>query len=163
LPASGVYSNRASWFGGVAPTSSSHAIFSRSTLGSGYTVTFGGASSVALDRLSLRQGSATLNLGGATLLVNNASAAAPSVAVGGTLKVWNGGNVKLASTGKVGAVSTLGNGKIDATNAAMVVDYAPGPSPIASIGALLSSGYAGGAWTGPGINSSVAALPANFN
>jgi hypothetical protein len=52
-------------------------------------------------------------------------------------------------------------GKLDLTNNAMVVDWATGgndPSP--TIQNQLKSGYAGGAWTGNGINSSSAAAAA---
>jgi hypothetical protein len=41
----------------------------------------------------------------------------------------------------------------------LVVDYAPGgPSPLAALRAQLASGYNGGGWDGPGINSSFAAI-----
>jgi hypothetical protein len=42
-----------------------------------------------------------------------------------------------------------------------VIDYAPAsPSPLNSTASLIATGYAGGAWTGPGITSSSAATVA---
>ena len=49
-------------------------------------------------------------------------------------------------------------GLIDLTNNSMIVDYpVGGPSALPPVVVNLVSGYAGGAWNGPGINSSVAA------
>ena len=53
------------------------------------------------------------------------------------------------------AISITG-GTLDLTNNVMVIDYT-GASPLATIRGLLTTGYANGAWTGPGINSSAAA------
>lgn len=54
---------------------------------------------------------------------------------------------------------TTNLGKLDITNNRLVVDYAPGNSPLVSLAAQITSGYnAGGAkWTGNGITSSTAA------
>jgi hypothetical protein len=52
---------------------------------------------------------------------------------------------------------TLGAGAaLNLKDNALIVDYT-GASPIASIRSALTSGYAAGTWTGPGINSSTAA------
>jgi len=70
-----------------------------------------------------------------------------SVAVGTTA----GGDAVLRVNG---ALSQAGGGKVDLANNRLVVDYLPGDgTPIASIRAALVSGYAGGAWNGPGIGS----------
>lgn len=49
---------------------------------------------------------------------------------------------------------------LDIENNALVIDYFAA-SPLNAIRALLTSGYAAGAWNGPGINSSVAAADPN--
>jgi hypothetical protein len=54
------------------------------------------------------------------------------------------------------ALNITNNGVLDLADNAMIVDY-DGLSPLSPIKSLLTSGYAGGAWNGAGINSSVAA------
>jgi hypothetical protein len=49
------------------------------------------------------------------------------------------------------------HGKLNLGNSFLIVDYS-GASPAASIRQYLASGYAGGQWTGSGINSEAAAL-----
>jgi hypothetical protein len=56
---------------------------------------------------------------------------------------------------------TINGGQLDLTNTHLFIDYGSGPEPIASIAAWIASGYAGGAWTGPGIMSTTA--PSNPN
>ncbi len=51
-----------------------------------------------------------------------------------------------------GATSAL-----DLTNNALVIDYTPGNSPFTTVQGQIITGYAGGLWNGPGINSSSAA------
>jgi fibronectin-binding autotransporter adhesin len=57
----------------------------------------------------------------------------------------------------VGSLTIGANSALDITNNHLIIDYGTGPDPIASIAALLKSGYAGGTWTGHGIMSSAAA------
>jgi hypothetical protein len=72
-----------------------------------------------------------------------------------------GGQVVLADGQKViraSQISLTGTSSLQLGDGRLVVDYAsPGPSPLASVVAQVASGYAGGAWTGPGIRSSFAA------
>jgi hypothetical protein len=101
-----------------------------------------------------------------------------SVGVGQTLRVWDGGvvnfnqgtlstgplivhggRVKVAAAGglkivRATDVQTTGGGRIDLTTNAMVVDYEPGNSPLATVKSALASGYDGGTWAGPGIVTS---------
>lgn len=56
----------------------------------------------------------------------------------------------------LGTLNVLPGAILDLNDNSAVVDYT-GSSPAAAIGALLTSGYAGGAWNGVGINSSAAA------
>src|SRR5206468_4614674 len=80
---------------------------------------------------------ANLYVGGSSTAAGGAGsltvASGATLTVSSTLKAWNAGSVKLASPTRVGAVATAGNGKIDLTNSAMVVDYVSGSSPIASV------------------------------
>ena len=45
---------------------------------------------------------------------------------------------------------------LDLRDNALIVDYDPAASPIDAIRGYLTTGYAGGAWNGVGINSSTA-------
>jgi hypothetical protein len=58
----------------------------------------------------------------------------------------------LAKALSVASVTTTGTGELDLTNNAMVVKG----SNLAAIQGLITTGFNGGLWTGPGINSSVA-------
>ena len=51
---------------------------------------------------------------------------------------------------------TINGGMFNITNGHIFIDYGSGPDPIASIAALIATGYADGAWDGPGIMSTVA-------
>jgi hypothetical protein len=104
-----------------------------------------------------------------------------SVQVGQSLRVWGGGVVNFndgaisagrlaVSGGRVNIapgerlkvlrttdVEVSDGGQIDLTTNAMIVDYQPGNSPLATVRAAIVSGYNGGTWTGPGIMTSAAA------
>ncbi|MGA2443467.1 MAG: dockerin type I domain-containing protein, partial [Tepidisphaeraceae bacterium] len=54
-------------------------------------------------------------------------------------------------------VTITGSGRIDLSNNHLLINYAPNPDPAAMIRSYLAEGYNGGAWNGPGINSSAAA------
>ena len=58
---------------------------------------------------------------------------------------------------KVGSLEVHADARLDLTDNALAWDYAEGNSPLDALRALLSSGHAGGAWTGSGITSSSAA------
>ena len=81
-----------------------------------------------------------------------------TVTVTGSLDIQSGSKLvkQGASALKVGSISINSSGQLDLTNSKLVVDYT-GTSPIANVKAQIVNGYAGGAWTGNGINSSVAA------
>ena len=83
----------------------------------------------------------------------------------GSLAIHTGGIVRLFADGAQNVMTTAslslsGTAVLDAAENHIVIDYS-GPSPLASIQAALTSGYAGGAWNGTGINSSVAAAQGN--
>jgi hypothetical protein len=89
-------------------------------------------------------------------LVAGVAGALPSGAVSIT-----GGKLQLA--GSIGgttitSLAISGSGTLDLNNDHMFINYGAGPDPIASIQAMLNSGYNGGAWNGAsGITSSAVA------
>jgi hypothetical protein len=78
----GMFNDNSSWLAGAAPISTSHVIFSRSTLPlpGGYNATV--LSSQTIDRLSVRQGFVTLSLVGQTITATNSDINQPSLTVG---------------------------------------------------------------------------------
>jgi hypothetical protein len=72
----------------------------------------------------------------------------------------SGGRVNVASAGgtkvlRTTDVQTSSGGRIDLTNNAMTIDYAPANgSPLPDVRAQIVSAYNGGAWDGPGIATS---------
>jgi autotransporter-associated beta strand protein len=76
-----------------------------------------------------------------------------------SLNVSGGASVTVGANGTTplrvnGAFSVTTGGKLDLANNKLIVDYdAAASSPLASIRTALVSGYANGAWTGPGIDS----------
>ena len=75
----------------------------------------------------------------------------------GTVNIQTQGLLKVTGgTNNVVDSLTISSGYLDLTNSQLFVDYGSGPDPIASIAAWVASGYAGKAWNGTGIMSSVA-------
>jgi autotransporter-associated beta strand protein len=120
-------------------------IGSLTTMGSGTTELSGSNSYV---------GGTTVSSG--VLLVGNAMALPTSNAV---VNIAAGATMKLA-TGIGGVTLQLPNitagGIFDVNNDHVFINYTT-TDPFAAVRALLQTGYASGAWTGPGINSSAAA------
>jgi hypothetical protein len=79
-----------------------------------------------------------------------------TIGTGGVAIVPSGGNKVLTTSG----LSITGTGKLDLTDQAMIIPYNPRANPFATVQSLVTSGYAAGAWTGAGINSSAAAANA---
>jgi hypothetical protein len=71
---------------------------------------------------------------------------------GGTVRIAPAGNKVLVTPSLIVSATSA----VDLTDNALVYDYA-GPSPLAAYAARVRSGFAGGAWNGPGIRSSSAA------
>jgi hypothetical protein len=82
----------------------------------------------------------------------------------GPLTVGSGGRATVAAGGDkvltVGSIAFGITGQLNLADNDMIVDYT-GASPLAAIQSLVMTGYAAGAWTGSGINSSTAAGVAN--
>ncbi|HEY1922378.1 MAG TPA: PEP-CTERM sorting domain-containing protein, partial [Tepidisphaeraceae bacterium] len=51
------------------------------------------------------------------------------------------------------SLNILSGSTLDITNNSFIINYGSGPDPIATIAGYIESGYANGAWDGPGINS----------
>jgi hypothetical protein len=111
---------------------------------------------------TLSHSGGTLNISGTLKLWNNATASysGGSMSLGG-LDVGGGLFKMVAGKSRVlraGSVSTSAGGKVDLNDNSIIVDYPDGgPPPESSIASQIQSGYAGGAWNGPGIDSTVAA------
>jgi len=58
-----------------------------------------------------------------------------------------------ATDNTLNQLTISGAGEFNITNGHIFIDYGGGPDPIASIGAWVASGYAGGSWNGSGIMS----------
>ncbi|CAN5623337.1 hypothetical protein BH09PLA1_BH09PLA1_18200 [soil metagenome] len=79
--ANGNFNTAANWISGAVPGAADHVIYSRPTVGVvGYTVT-NPAGTTTNSRLSLRQGSMTINLGGGTQVITSTSTTAPGVTI----------------------------------------------------------------------------------
>jgi hypothetical protein len=75
------------------------------------------------------------------------------------LNLFGGATLTLGTSGdrvvRIGSLSISSNSKLNLNDNALILDYT-GISPLGAVGSALQSGYAGGAWNGPGINSSSA-------
>jgi hypothetical protein len=77
----------------------------------------------------------------------------------GAVSITNG-VVQLGTSSGLATMTSLSigaSGKFDVNNNHIIINYGSGADPIASIAALLATGYNGGAWNGAGIVSSTAA------
>jgi len=115
--------------------------------------TIAGTGKIADAGAFVKTGSGTLTVG-AALSVGSISI------TGGTLKL--AANTTLGSgtvTGNINltSLSITGNGVLDVNNNHIIIAYGAS-DPIATIAAYIKSGYNGGAWNGPGIDSSAAAI-----
>jgi T5SS/PEP-CTERM-associated repeat protein/autotransporter-associated beta strand protein len=61
------------------------------------------------------------------------------------------------NTSRLGGISVAPTSRFNLNDQDLIVDYEAGNSPLTNIAALLTTGYAGGAWNGVGIMSDVAA------
>ena len=64
--------------------------------------------------------------------------------------------------GLINSLTLNGTAGFNLTNDKLIISYTPGSDPIATILAYLLSGYNGGAWNGPGIDSSFAAANPSY-
>jgi hypothetical protein len=111
------------------------------TINSGKTVTQTGSGTVTYQ--------STVNvLGGAGIVFGNSSHAHE-------LDVASTGTAQIGGTSSTLTVDVLANaGKLDVKTNKLVVAYGNGANPSTTIASQLTTGYAGGAWNGNGINTS---------
>jgi hypothetical protein len=93
-------------------------------------------------------GSGTLVVNGGTSVFASGATLAPGAGV-----TIGAGALQINSVQTIPSLRITG-GHLDITKTHLFVDYGAGADPIASIAALLTTGYAGGAWSGGGINTS---------
>jgi len=104
----------------------------------------------ASSNVTVNNAGTTLNLGGHSQTLASLSVTGGAVTVGAT----KGGAAAGAAVLRVnGAFAVGGGGRVDLANNQLILDYAAGNSPLADVRAALTSGYAGGAWNGPGIDA----------
>jgi len=89
--------------------------------------------------------------------INGALPADSAVSIGAAGKLQLGAGIGLAT---MSSLSIAAGGILDVENNHIILSYGA-IDPASTIYALLQSGYNGGSWNGPGIDSSTAALPAN--
>jgi hypothetical protein len=99
---------------------------------------------------SLTVGEVKVAGGTATMSGSALNQSSLTILATGSLKITSG------SDNEVNSLSIEG-GQLDITNTKLFIDYGSGADPIASIAAWIASGYADGAWNGPGIISSAIA------
>jgi MYXO-CTERM domain-containing protein len=107
---------------------------------------------LTLSTANTYTGGTTVSGGTLVEAVHGALPSTGAVAISGaTLQLAAGTGLAQTSS-----LSITANGTLDITNNHIIINYGKGTDPIASIAALLKSGYNGGAWTGTGITSTTA-------
>jgi hypothetical protein len=104
-------------------------------------------------------GGATLTIADpATIQSNKTVTKTGNVMIQAPLTIQSGGILQIDSgaTSLFGAPALSAGAKVNVKNNSLTVDYRGAGSPAATIMAQLTSGYAGGAWNGDGINTSSA-------
>ena len=95
----------------------------------------------------------TVSVNGRATFATSQTLADLSLGASGKLALTGGGTIE---TKRLTVNASTGGAQLDLGDGALIVDY-DGPSPLATVRSLLTSGYAGGAWNGPGVASSTAA------
>jgi hypothetical protein len=142
---------------GVLTVSGTGSLYVQNTLtvyntsGTNFAVNGGTANAGTVDLL----GSYTQSAGSATF--GNITGSGQASITGGrtTLSIGGGGS-------QLSALSISGGGALDLTNNHLIIDFGAAADPISTIAGYLKTGYAGGAWTGPGIDSSSAAANRHY-
>jgi uncharacterized repeat protein (TIGR03803 family) len=120
----------------------------------GGSVTTGGNGTVSLGGINTYAGKTTAVSG--SLII----AAAGTLPSGSSLTVGTSSTSAMATLAsgigitQLSALSINSGSALDIRNNEVIVNYGSGPDPIAAVESYLQSGYNGGAWNGPGIDSS---------
>ncbi len=121
--------------------------------GAGFSLTIAGSGVTELAGADTYSGGTDVTAGTLIVAANGALPTDSNVSIsGGTLKLGAG-----TGLAQVDSLAITGSGTLDINNNHIYINYGSGSDPIASIAALLKSGYNGGAWNGTGIISSAAA------
>ena len=104
-----------------------------------------GAGTVTLSAPNSYSGGTSVSGGTLLVGVNGALPVGAANVSGGTLQL--GTSTGLAT---LTSLSVSGAGEFDVNNNHVIINYGSGPDPIASIAALLKTGYNGGNWNGAG-------------
>jgi fibronectin-binding autotransporter adhesin len=118
-----------------------------------------GSRTLTLNTINSYTGGTTVNAGTLVVGVNGALPTNGAISIGAAGKLQLGVSTGLAT---LSSLSISAGGILDVTNNHIILSYGA-IDPASTIHALLQSGYNGGLWNGPGIDSSTAALPANSN
>ncbi|MGD0464440.1 MAG: endo-1,4-beta-xylanase [Tepidisphaeraceae bacterium] len=124
------------------------------------SLTKSGSGTATLSTVNTYSGGTTVTAGTLIIGVNGALPANGNVAINGTSVMQLASNTGLAT---LSSLTIASGATLDITNNQIIINYTSGSDPIATIAGYLATGCAGGAWNGPGIDSSTAALPANSN
>ncbi|HEX4053159.1 MAG TPA: autotransporter-associated beta strand repeat-containing protein [Tepidisphaeraceae bacterium] len=124
--------------------------FASQITGSG-SVTQSGSGTVTLSQTNNYTGETTVTAGELVIATGGALPDHAASISGGVLQL-----AKSTGLAQLTSLSVTGAGTLDLENNHLVIDY-QGPNPVSSIRGYLATGYAGGAWTGAGIDSSTAA------
>jgi autotransporter-associated beta strand protein len=127
----------------------------------------GGSGTITGTTALSKSGSGKVTLGTVNSYTGGTNVAAGTLVVGvngalpsGAVNI-TGGTLQLAASTGLATITSLaisGSGTFDVNNNHVIINYGSGPDPIASIAALLASGYSGGSWAGTsGIVSTAAA------
>jgi autotransporter-associated beta strand protein len=144
------------------------------SIGGSGSLTKNGTGTVTLSTSNTYSGGTTVDAG--TLVIAPTATPGLTSALGKGPLTINSSLVTLATNATLGSQKTPvpsssisvtslainGTGKLDLNNNHIIINYGSGTDPIASIVALIKSGYNGGLWTGSGIMSTSAQSNANY-
>jgi MYXO-CTERM domain-containing protein len=120
---------------------------------------FGGSVKLLADQQIASTGAVTVANAGSSIDFAGHSQTMAAMSVTGNSSATLGvtGTASQLGTAMLRVTSLTVNtgGKLDLANNRLIDDYS-GSTPIASVRAAIAAGYAGGSWTGPGIQSSTA-------
>jgi autotransporter-associated beta strand protein len=150
----------------VNNSTGNYSISGTGTIGGTASLTKSGSGTLTLSTPNTYSGGTIVSAGLLEILpTSSTTSALPMGAV-----TINGGMLQLATNVTAGSqpsptpasnvnitsLSITGSGQFDINNNHIIVNYGGGADPIASIAAMIKSGFNGGAWTGAGIMSTTA-------
>jgi len=142
----------------VNNSSGNYAISGTGSISGTAALTKTGSGNLTLSTVNGYTGGTTVNQGTLVVGVNGALPA-------GAVSISNGTVQLGVSTGAatITSLAITGNGTFDVNNDHLIINYGGGSDPVASIAALLKTGYNGGHWNGAGGIVSTAAAANSTN